>query len=322
MKPIKRVYLDTNVFRFIERCDEATAVREFLDSNGLRVTANDHHLTETYAIRDDDLREQAMKTITEVATNFARVPDTFLHADELLAEVRRCRPRGLCRRAEEASLIPIHLKNHRMKWKEAKAQPRYVPSSFQTYKHDSDAGKKHFTIHQKVLRSARLHDESVALVSAGGSSFDLVTTGYETDEEKYWRTSSLSVWSNALVLRLPASRDYADWVAPYVDTRLLREPDYSRFWLHEVKARNMPRNHITCLAEFFQLDHKIDAGGNSEDSLHAGYILESDVFLTADRRFFSVLETIKARHPKSARVRVIDRGASSALAEIKQALTK
>jgi hypothetical protein len=73
--------------------------------------------------------------------------------------------------------------------------------------------------------------------------------------------------------------------------------------------------------EFFQRRRKVTPG-NSVDRLHAPHLYGFDWLLTTDRRFFQVLEDVRAEMPDVAlaRAALIDSEARSALAAIKAAL--
>ena len=58
--------------------------------------------------------------------------------------------------------------------------------------------------------------------------------------------------------------------------------------------------------------HKI-THGNLEDINHAGHFIDADVFITADRAFFQILDIISRDHFKnSASPKLVDRSAESA----------
>ncbi len=128
-------------------------------------------------------------------------------------------------------------------------------------------------------------------------------------------------WYQALVVRSPASRDYADWLDPYVKEAAFNDPTYARFWLQDVRAENIPRNRLVGLVTYYQVHHKI-AHGNAEDQIHAGNLLDVDLFITADRAYYAVLLEVVNRHFTGvARPLLLDRRAPSALGELSAALS-
>lgn len=61
--------------------------------------------------------------------------------------------------------------------------------------------------------------------------------------------------------------------------------------------------------------------GNSVDQLHACQVFDADVLVTTDRAFYEALLACRAAGALTGAVRMIDRGASSAVAELAAVLT-
>ena len=137
------------------------------------------------------------------------------------------------------------------------------------------------------------------------------------DAETFWRVECLLVWFNAVSLRYKASRDYADWLAPYLKDGAFQDPSYKEFWLQDVKSENVPLNRLTGLVGYYQTKRKI-THGNAADQIHASHILDADLFVTADTAFHGVLLDVQTNHfPQShCRIALVERGASSAVAEL------
>jgi hypothetical protein len=141
------------------------------------------------------------------------------------------------------------------------------------------------------------------------------------DPEMFWRADCLMAWHNALVIRSPASRDYADWLDPYIKEAAFNDPTYKRFWLQDIRAEKVPRNRLVSMVTYYQMHHKI-AHGNAEDQIHAGNLLDVDLFFTADRAYHTVLLEVVSRHfTNVARPVLLDRRAPSALSELSSALS-
>ena len=123
------------------------------------------------------------------------------------------------------------------------------------------------------------------------------------------------------MLRASASRDYADYVGPYLkDSAFIDEQSTASFWLHEVDPLRVLLNRICGLAAHLQLNYKI-GHGNPCDSLHACHLSDADLFVTADRAFFGICQAIANRTDKVARVALIDRAAVSTVSEIERVAT-
>ena len=67
----------------------------------------------------------------------------------------------------------------------------------------------------------------------------------------------------------------------------------------------MPRAWLRSIVHWVQLETKVGAG-NPRDAQHAAYLLDADVFVTADRRFHRVLELLRPWCPVAfAEVRLV-----------------
>jgi hypothetical protein len=87
---------------------------------------------------------------------------------------------------------------------------------------------------------------------------------------------------------------FFDWVDPWVDTRLIAadRTSWNRLWYYEVDQRETPRNWIRQAVRFAQLAWKIGSG-NPRDEQHAAYLFDTDLFVTADKRFQPILELVR-----------------------------
>ncbi len=143
-----------------------------------------------------------------------------------------------------------------------------------------------------------------------------------TDPEIYWRAVGLMAWYFAIEGGGPASRDYADWLSPFLRSGAFREPAYQSFWLRDASAKAMPLNRLTGLVSFYQLQEKI-THGNAVDQFHANHWLLSDLFFTADRAFWNVLSKLRELHfPDRPTPILLDRALGSCVEQVEQVLAE
>jgi hypothetical protein len=91
---------------------------------------------------------------------------------------------------------------------------------------------------------------------------------------------------------------FADWIDAYVDLNRLRtsRADFTRLWLYDVDRGAMPRNWIRWATRLAQSTVKV-TGGNPTDEQHSSYLIDGDLFLSADARYVEVLELVRADAP-------------------------
>jgi hypothetical protein len=311
-----RLYLDTNVYSMLAERGDASAVRSLFRSRGVEVLVSGLNLLEIWAIpsRRDQRREA--DALLEVATEFEGLPLAYRHCREVLAELRHLRPEWV-RRIVHYRKARAFLAGHLDEWHRFRDGWLPDPGAYAAYRRDAEAGGSASRAVQRLERSSRLkNDLNLWLVATTQDSAQAVARRDLNDPEQAWRIECLQVWHNAIVNQEPASRDYIDYLGPYLRPEAFADKRKTAdFWLREVDATRMPLNRSSGLAHYFQLAHKI-THGNPGDILHTCYLLDVDVFVTADTAFANVLSEVQRRVPGSAQVAYILRGAASTLEEL------
>lgn len=316
------LYFDTNIHSFISACDEGKELKRYLDSKGFKVKASSTNVFEVYAIPENQKRVAELKTLIEVASLYDGKPESWLHAQEVKKEIARCRPSWL-RKIIFDKKINNFLEGHLAVWKKAKSLELPPSHAYGVYRRDFEGGIQNSISFQKSVRKTSLEDKMKELKLLGFDSSQNLISNFNLDldqPEIFWRVDCLMAWHNALALKATASRDYADWLQPYVKTEAFSDSTYADFWINDVSAKNVPYNRLTALVAYYQTKYKV-THGNSQDQIHANHLLDVDVFFTADKTFHKVLVDIVNNHYRERTVPIlINRGASSALEEISAAL--
>src|ERR1017187_2377110 len=310
-----RLYFDTNIYRFIRATGDTAAVVRALTEHDCMLTASSGNLFETYAIQSHDDRKQELKVIVALADEYEHHPVSWLHALELRREIKRLRPKWLRVIVNNRAIRDIRdfLQAHRAEWEEAQEGIMPDPDSYAVYRRDYEGGVQRGRNFQKNLRRELPNPElRVTLTTPAVTALPVDMT----NPEVYWRVESLQSWYNAIEHHSPASRDYDDWLGPYLRPGCFRDPTYHSCWLTEVRNEALPLNRLTGLVSFYQLQQKI-THGNAEDRLHATHWFASDLFITADRAFHDVLTTTATNHyPNRPLPVLIDRSGNSVAAQL------
>jgi len=133
---------------------------------------------------------------------------------------------------------------------------------------------------------------------------DSYLAGWSGDAVEAWRITSRDLYWHALSIisgRAVITKEdttYADWVGSYVELSRLRSShtDFTRFWLDDVALSSVPRNWLRWAVNFAQSNYKI-TGGNPSDEQHSAYLLDCDLFLSADAAYIRVLELVREDSP-------------------------
>lgn len=116
-----------------------------------------------------------------------------------------------------------------------------------------------------------------------------------------WRVATRDVAWEALA-RAPLRRlvryedtTYADFIGAEVNLSALRadRADFTSFVFEEVEQNNVPRWWLRWATEAAQSVIGGKTGGNPRDVQHASYLLDCDLFVTADRRYQRALSLVQ-----------------------------
>ena len=255
--------------------------------------------------------------LRSVTTAFEEYPLPYRHAREVFNELRRVHPEWLRVTAPQGK-IRSFLRYHREAWFEFKAG-RSPEGSIAAYRAAAEPGNAINRQVQKLMRAQQSASEGQLYLVAESDGKKVLETEIDLgDPEINWRVDCLSTWSNAIVGKHQSARDYADYLGPYLKpVAFVDSTAATEFWMRKVQGRSVPLNRTAGLAHYFQTHHKI-SHGNSLDTLHACYLHDVDVFLTADKAFFAVLEEVAKFIEKPVRVVLIERSSSSALAQMRR----
>jgi hypothetical protein len=96
----------------------------------------------------------------------------------------------------------------------------------------------------------------------------------------------------------PSRPGWADWVGAFVDLAAIQRSrsEFLRFWAYDVDLESMPRNWIRWAVNILQHTEKVTRG-NPSDEQHSAYLVDCDLFLTADSRYASVLQSVREDAP-------------------------
>ncbi|HKY21341.1 MAG TPA: hypothetical protein VJM31_08985 [Vicinamibacterales bacterium] len=312
------IYFDTNVYRMATARSEVQALKSLLCACHAKVVASETNLFETYAISSYEVRQRETRTLVALVNRFPEKPTSWLQADEVRRQIQAHRPDWL-KRSMLQGKIKTYLRNHKQNWQLALQGRLPLPHEYDAYKQDSESGTARAKEAQKGFRKARLDEIHSSHLALRGPSGEQLIAADVSDPEVFWRLDNFTAWDGALLRKLPSSRDYYDWLAPAVRIESISAFEFANFWLSDVSASAVPRNRLSGLITFHQLDYKITHGNNA-DSFHASHALDVDHFFTGDEAFCSCLQKALSTFPRRAAVHFIERGAESLCEQVRVVL--
>lgn len=325
-----RIILDTNVWTYVAERDERTAFEALEDSLDLKVVVPPSVLLEAIRTPVPELRTRIVGALaTRGASRIHPLPEARLEADELVVESRRLRRPWLRQFPDTSRTHRLETFWTRKIWQTAARDPSVLADTAASAGMDAAADKllEAQKTNKAGFLAANVPFEDLEPWADLDGQPDEVTSGWNGKRIDAWRFETAAMWWRELVMvprrarRLGGDTTFADWAGAWLklDALARDRTSWNRFWYHEVDPKAMPRNWIHAVMAWAQLQTKIGAG-NPRDSQHAAYLFDADMFLTADRRYRSVLELVRRWCPRPfARASLIP-GEGSAVEAIRDIL--
>jgi hypothetical protein len=310
-----RLYLDTNVLAGVEERAEEPALRAWLHDRGHRPVITDVHLVEALAIRDQATRDARLDHLVALRSQGPYPkPVGFLQAEEYVAEVRRQRP-GWIEPFPRTDAAQRFLRDARRRWTEARRNRATLAARRARYSAVAEPAIHVMRDAQKEGRALQRegHDAISGFV-LGNRLVSLSGPVPTADRVATFPLVRIATWYAALYDREDSARDLADYAQPYL-RRGIPVSAFITFWLSDLDARELPRALSGHIVAEEQLNAKI-GHGNAQDVNHATYVIDADLFVTADRAFFDALRAVPPFVPQAAPPGFLSRAAPSIVEQL------
>ncbi len=293
-----KVLLDTNLWSYIGDQSAGHELDRLLASMNHTLVLAPAVLLEAMKTPRGDVRHRVLKAMVSARGEHLR-SDADLESDEVINEVRRLHPEWL-RQVPNRPLVT----HYRMFW--TKDIWRHAVDN-------ADAGAQHLerSLIPNIDTLLRVQRENQAAIQRDlvplpanfldqtarpSPASEAMLPGWDGQAE-VWRVNTAFRLQRSLQ-KLPAahqSSTEADWVGSFVDLKKMyadRELA-NRFFLEEISQNQMRRNWLHNFAiETGQLALKI-TNGNPIDQQLSVHLLDCDVLLTGDKRFHTVVSSIR-----------------------------
>lgn len=306
-----RVLIDTNLWSEVanQRAGDELAHAVRKGKKQLLVTP-----TVIEELRDRS-RLDARRASLQVATRsdwIRLMPDAYNECQELKSEIRRLRPQWML---PNPSLKEVHrlrddwIKREGSYWDRAR-EDSIEPVTDESQRRDSElqlaraqSREIRQRIHQSGVQGGSTHLQHVGHMPSPG------TRGWTGKPVEYWRMPSLLTTREELQVY---SSPYREWMDSEVDVfaMLYDEASMNQMWLHELDPRNVPRQWLRGAFEFLQGWFKV-TDGTPCDSALAGFLVDADFALSADKNFIRFADRCYREAPfPTAQAQLISGGAN------------
>jgi hypothetical protein len=315
--------LDTNLWSYLGDDASVRDLDRLLDDRDLRVVVAPSTLLEVFDIPHEDVRNRIIRGMATGPRRSRLHTEAESYATEVVNLVRLYRPEWMLQ-VPNPALAARH-QNFWLKkvWSEALENSarhhRYQQDQKPT--HDHIMGRQRFQRTQMLETKFELPDLTAMIATADDPALGQLA-GWDGSATALWRLQlgQLSWYQLGVIgprARMTGEdRTMTDWVEPYVDLRKLRrDPDgFAAIWLDQARIEDVPRNWLSWAVEVVQWTQKIGSG-NPADAQHAAYLLDCDVFLSADKRYVAALERVRSDAPfKFATTRLVSADRSTSVA--------
>lgn len=290
---LMRILLDSNIWRYLVDADAIELLREAAHrAKRTSVVIAPAVLYEAARTEETTIRGKLLRAMTQRWWK-RLMPEAFSEAKELKGEIRRLKPEWLRHR-------PALNRYKRLRQDWCRAQG----GIWDRIEQESRLLRAHEKTSEMLLRAqtqARAFREEAKEMPAKWLSVPLQSIqgtlpepceGWEGTPFEPWRMDAYSVLLTALDTSAHATYD---WMESEVDLTALRASSSTllHFWLYEVQTGNMPRHWIRWAFEFLQRQRRVSAGTPADSQLGT-YLVEVDLFVTADKIFHDI--AVKCRN--------------------------
>lgn len=290
----RRILFDSNVWRYFIDADELPSLLKAARRSRHVVVMSPAVQYEAAKTGNVIVRDKLLSAMTLPAWK-RLMPEAYHEAEEIRAEVRRVRPVWL---RPEPDVT--RFKHTRYDWTRARN------GNWDRIKNHPDLLER---VDEEVATRAREQAYLLREDSLGWSpkwrTASLMKTmaepatpmkGWNGTQVEAWRFAALSVFTHSL-----QSKDhhpYLDWLGGDIELNMMlfQSESLVKFWLHDVETTNMPRHWLRWAFEFLQRQHAV-SDGTPVDAQIGTYLLDADLFLSADKAMVRIAEKCRADAP-------------------------
>lgn len=288
-----RILLDSNVWRYIVDAGALPAIQHAARRSRNVIVVAPAVLYEAAQTRNEAIRDRLLAAMASRVWK-RLMPEAYSEAEELKAEVRRLRPEWV-RPNPDLTLF----KRVRHDWMRAQG------GLWDRIRDDAELLQQ---TQAGMLKRAReqareLRDDAMAWadkwrtanLTKTMASFAAPLPGWNGQPVEPWRVDGLNVFK--VSVQTPG-HPAIDWLDGELDLELMlfQSASLTTFWLHDVEAVHMPRHWLRWAFEFMQRLHKVTDGTPGDTQLGT-YLVDADVFLSADKVFVAIAEKCRADAP-------------------------
>jgi hypothetical protein len=300
-----RLILDNNVWSYVAEQGAVQELDEWLLTQHAHLVTPPSILLEALRRPDPALRLRTVRAMAHGPRRIRCLTEAALESREMIDFVRLHRPQWLLDRPDMRSWY-----RHANFW-QRKVWQRAVNGDDRIHAKERELATQRGSLLPALKEEKRLlrevgHDpgqlDRWALTSVDPVLLD-GRVAWDGKPTHAWRLELADQWSEALCeqeARVPpgSAQTYRDWASCYLNTATLARERHAfvELWIRNVQPYNVPRSWLRSSLRLAQASQKIE-DGNLADNQHSSYLLDADVFVTADKRFARSLKVVRTQAP-------------------------
>jgi hypothetical protein len=286
-----RMLLDTNVWRYLVDAGQIGALRALVKSGRARVIVAPAVVYEMLRTRDPDLRRRLVRAATLGAWE-RLMSEAFDESAAIVDVMREHRPEWVRAEPDMASYLKLRAdwRGNFGFWRRARRDPASEARFIGVLDNGDQAGAAAEARQSRSdFKSYQFHSVNLTGWTARPPG---PLPGWEGTDLAPWRIQSRDVWWHALA-RHP-EHAYIDWTAPFLDLATIRRSgtSWTHLWFHEVETPRVPREWVRWAVRLLQSMRKVTPGTPGDNQIST-YLLDADVFATADRAFVDIAAMVR-----------------------------
>jgi hypothetical protein len=224
------------------------------------------------------------------------MPEAFVEAEELRAEITQLHPEWLTSRPVTRSWHDNKRDWQHDFWKRVRL-PTAKMSKIVTAVDEGklDQARDEARVSRQVARQIGHSIEGLRLDTAH-AWYAHEVPGWDGRPFEAWRAFSEARWWETLVLR--QHQTSLDWLEPWLKLDRIHDerPKWVTFWTQECAKERLPREWLRWAMREVQALRKVTAGTPVDNQI-ATYLLDYDIFVTGDRAFVDCIDVIRQHAP-------------------------
>lgn len=287
-----KVILDSNVWRYVVDVQEQDHLRTIAMQSKYQILVPPALVYEAASLQNQALRKKIIDLLT--APYWKRLmPEAFSECEEVRSEIARLRPTWLKPNPNRQWFKRIRydwlrsnggfwdrIRNPSEELLELTAAPKRNEAIFENSKLSRAWGIENEK-HWKNVDFSNLRVYEMGRANPA-PNFEV------------WRFDTFKAFENTIYDQEHA---YFEWLAWAIDfDSMLSDTSMRSFWLYEIASSKMPRNWIRSAMNYRQSFNKVNRGSGADNQI-ATYLIDADLFISADAGFAAQVEHLAYEAP-------------------------